>query len=85
MGGRFRFIKTHTGTNQPLMIIPIDRLAFPHLGLFSHTLLFSLSFVPTDDQVASHAIVFTPVSAPIILMALIFVPAQPTLVYFLIG
>ena len=85
MGGCFRSIKTHTSTDQPPMIILINRLTFPHLGLFSHTLLFSLSFVPTDDQVAPHAIVLTPVSAPIILMVLVFVPAQPTLIYFLVG
>ena len=77
--------QTHTGTNQSLVIIPTNCLTFPHLGLFSHTLLFSLSFVPTDDQVASHAIVLAPVLAPIILMALIFVLTQPTLIYFVIG
>ena len=58
---------------------------FPPLGLFSHTLLFSLSFVPTDDQVTSHTVVLTPVLALIILMALIFVLTQPMIIYFLIG
>ena len=81
----FQVHQTYTGTDQPPVIIPTDHLTFPPLSLFSHTLLFPLSFVPTDDQVASHAIVLTPVSAPIILMALILVPTQPMLVYFLIG
>ena len=85
MGSCFRFIEAHTGTDQFPVIIPINHLTFPHLGLSSHILLFFLSFVPTDDQVAFHTIVLTPVSVPIILMALIFVPTQPTLIYFLSG
>ena len=84
-GWLFQVHQTHPSTDQPPMIISIDHLTFPPLSLFSHTLLFPLSFVPTDDQVASHAIVLTPVSAPIILMAFILVPTQPMLVYFLIG
>ena len=40
MGSHFRYIKAHTGTDQPPMIIPINHLTFPYLSLFSHTLLF---------------------------------------------